>query len=84
MTTARLRVCARGHMGTEPLHVALEHMEIGRAVLIGEVQVVRSRRGRQHLVHVSRAGSTTGEVSVFGGGDSPATAEAIALDREPL
>ncbi len=43
-------------------------------VLEGEVRVVRSRNGRDHLVHSSGPGATMGEVPLFGEVPYPATA----------
>jgi len=45
-------------------------------VLDGEIRVLRARRGRQHLVHVSGPGATMGEVPLFAGSGYPATAVA--------
>lgn len=47
-------------------------------VLRGRIRIVRSHRARQHLVHVVSAGSTMGEVPIFGGGSYPATAIAAS------
>ena len=52
-------------------------------VLSGQVRVVRSRRGRQHLLHVSGPGATMGEVPLSGGGGYPATA-IVSRDAECL
>ena len=43
-------------------------------VLSGRVRIVRSHRGRQHLVHVARPGDSIGEVPVLDGAGYPATA----------
>lgn len=48
-------------------------------VLSGRVRVVRSRGGRQHLIHVAGPGATMGEVPIFDQGPYPATA--IAAER---
>lgn len=50
-------------------------------VLEGEVKIVRSTEGRQHVIHRGRAGATLGEVPLFGGGAYPATAIAVAPTR---
>lgn len=47
-------------------------------VLEGRVRVLRSRNGRQHLVHVSGPGDTMGEVAVLDGAPYPATAIAAS------
>ena len=67
---AMLRAVAPGevlwHAGTEArgLFVLLE----------GEVRVVRSRGGRQHVIHTEGPGGTLGEIPLFAGGVYPATA----------
>lgn len=43
-------------------------------ILDGGVRVVRTRGGRQHVVHSEGAGGTLGEVPLFAGGAHPATA----------
>lgn len=43
-------------------------------VLSGRVRVVRSRDGRQSVVHTEEAGGTLAEVPLFAGGGLPATA----------
>ncbi len=45
-------------------------------VLEGEVRVVRARAGRQHVVHTEGAGGTLGEVPLFAGTPTPASAVA--------
>ncbi|MDB4905292.1 MAG: cyclic nucleotide-binding protein [Gemmatimonadetes bacterium] len=50
-------------------------------VLEGEVRVLRSAAGREHVIHVERAGGTLGEVPLFEGGDYPATAVAAVDTR---
>lgn len=47
-------------------------------VLEGEVRILRGGGGRQHVVHVERAGGTLGEIPLFDGGLLPATAVASA------
>ena len=49
----------------------------------GRVRVLRSRNGRQHLIHVSEVGATMGEVPLFDGRPYPATAIA-ATDAQCL
>ena len=49
----------------------------------GCIRVLRSRKGRQHLIHVSEVGSTMGEVLLFDGRPYPATAIA-ATDAQCL
>ena len=49
----------------------------------GRIRVLRSRNGRQHLVHVSEVGATMGEVPLFDGRPYPATAIA-ATDAQCL
>ena len=59
-------------------------------VLDGEVKIVRSTNGRQHVIHRGRAGATLGEVPLFAGGAYPASAIAVrktcclVLPRERL
>ena len=50
-------------------------------VLEGEVKIVRSRDGRQHVIHRGKAGATLGEVPLFAGGTYPASAIAVARTR---
>lgn len=49
----------------------------------GRIRVLRSRNGRQHLIHVSEVGATMGEVPLFDGRPYPATAIA-ATDAQCL
>jgi CRP-like cAMP-binding protein len=59
-------------------------------VLSGRVRVIRSRMGRQYVVHTEGPGGTLGEVPFFEGGLLPATAVAteptrcIILNRDAL
>src|SRR5579871_5276194 len=59
-------------------------------VLDGEVRAVRSRNGRQHVVHTEGRGGTLGDVPMFAGGTAPATvvvpsaARCLALSRRAL
>jgi CRP/FNR family transcriptional regulator len=59
-------------------------------VLDGEVRVVRSRDGRQHVIHTEGPGGTLGDVPLFHGSDYPATAIAarrtrcVAIGRQVL
>lgn len=59
-------------------------------VLEGEVRVVRSSGGRQHVIHTEGPGGTLGEVPLFEGGTYPATAIAarrtlcLALGRDAI
>jgi len=50
-------------------------------VLDGEVKIVRSTNGRQHVIHRGRAGATLGEVPLFAGGAYPASAIAVRKTR---
>lgn len=50
-------------------------------VLEGEVKIVRSRDGRQHVIHRGKAGATLGEVPLFTGGTYPASAIAVGRTR---
>lgn len=50
-------------------------------VLEGEVKIVRSREGRQHLIHRGKPGATLGEVPLFAGGTYPASAIAVGRTR---
>jgi CRP-like cAMP-binding protein len=59
--------------GTEPTGIYV--------VLSGRVRVVRSRQGRQHVVHTEGPGGTLGEVPFFEGGVLPATAMATEPSR---
>ena len=49
----------------------------------GRIRVLRSRKGRQHLIHVREVGATMGEVPLFDGRPYPATAIA-ATDAQCL
>jgi CRP/FNR family transcriptional regulator len=50
-------------------------------VLEGAVKIVRSREGRQHVIHHGKAGATLGEVPLFAGGSYPASAIAVGRTR---
>lgn len=50
-------------------------------VLEGEVKIVRSTEGRQHVIHRAAAGATLGEVPLFAGGAYPASAIAVQRSR---
>ena len=50
-------------------------------ILEGSVRVVRSRDGRQHVIHLEGPGGTLGEVPLYGGGGYPATAIAATATR---
>jgi CRP/FNR family transcriptional regulator len=50
-------------------------------VLEGEVKIVRSADGRQHLIHRASAGATLGEVPLFADGSYPASAIAVRRTR---
>ena len=50
-------------------------------VLEGFVRVVRTRGGRQHVIHIEGPGGTLGEVPLYVGGGYPATAVAAAPTR---
>ena len=59
-------------------------------VIEGTVRVVRSTRGRQHVLHQEGPGGTLGEIPLFEGGDMPATAVAaepttcVVISREAI
>ena len=59
--------------GTEPAGVFV--------VLSGRIRVIRSREGRQYVVHTEGPGGTLAEVPFFEGGLLPATAVAIESSR---
>ena len=59
--------------GTEPTGIYL--------VLSGRVRVIRSRDGRQYVVHTEQRGGTLAEVPFFEGGLLPATAVAAERTR---
>lgn len=70
------------HAGAEPR---------GFFVIVdGMVRVVRTVQGRQHVIHVERAGGTLGDVALFEGAPYPATAiaecrtECVAVTRDGL
>lgn len=48
-------------------------------VLEGTIRVVRSRGGRQHVVHTEQPGGTLGDVALFA--ETPYPATAIAATR---
>jgi len=50
-------------------------------ILEGAVRVVRTRGGRQHVIHLEGPGGTLGEVPLYVGGGYPATAIASAPTR---
>jgi CRP/FNR family transcriptional regulator len=50
-------------------------------VLEGEVKIVRSAEGRQHVIHRAGAGATLGEVPLFADGSYPASAIAVRRTR---
>jgi len=50
-------------------------------VLEGEVKIVRSAEGRQHVIHRASAGATLGEVPLFADGSYPASAIAVRPTR---
>lgn len=50
-------------------------------VLEGEVKILRSAEGRQHVVHRGKAGATLGEVPLFAGGSYPASGIAVGRTR---
>jgi CRP/FNR family transcriptional regulator len=50
-------------------------------ILDGSVRVVRTRAGRQHVIHLEGPGGTLGEVPLYVGGGYPATAIAAAPTR---
>jgi CRP/FNR family transcriptional regulator len=50
-------------------------------VLEGEVKIVRSAEGRQHVIHRATAGATLGEVPLFADGSYPASAIAVRRTR---
>lgn len=50
-------------------------------IVSGSIRIVRSRHGRQYVVHTEEAGGTLGEVACFEGGPLPATAVAIVESR---
>jgi CRP-like cAMP-binding protein len=57
-------------------------------VLTGQVRVVRTSRGRRHVLHTERRGGTLGEAPFFDGEPYPATAiawtpvDALYIDRD--
>jgi CRP-like cAMP-binding protein len=50
-------------------------------ILEGRVRILRTRNGRQYVVHHEEAGGTLGEVPLFDGGAYPATAVAASHVR---
>jgi CRP/FNR family transcriptional regulator len=59
--------------GAEPIGVFV--------VLDGEVKIVRSAEGRQHVIHRASQGATLGEVPLFADGSYPASAIAVRRTR---
>jgi len=68
----------RSFSPTEPLFHEGESAHGIFIVLDGEVRVVRSSRGRRHVLHTERPGGTLGEAPFFDHDPYPATAIALS------
>jgi CRP/FNR family transcriptional regulator, dissimilatory nitrate respiration regulator len=65
----------------EPALRALAPLDYMAIVLEGCVRVVQEGARRQRVVHTEGPGGTLGEVPLFGGGTTPATAVALVATR---
>lgn len=81
----------RSFAPNEPLFLEGESAHGIFIVLDGEVRVVRSSRGRRHVLHTERPGGTLGEAPFFDRDPYPATAIALSaavrvlyVDRDGL
>ena len=81
LRTLRSRSVERRFAADEVLFIAGAPSRGLFVVLEGSVRVVRTRAGRQHVIHIEGPGGTLGEVPLYVGGGYPATAVAAAATR---
>ena len=82
LRTLRARAVERHFAADEVLFIAGAPSRGLFVILEGSVRVVRTRGGRQHVIHLEGPGGTLGEVPLYGGGGGyPATAVAAAPTR---
>jgi len=81
LRTLRARSIERHFAADEVLFIAGAPSRGLFVILEGSVRVVRSRDGRQHVIHLEGPGGTLGEVPLYGGGEYPATAIAATETR---
>ena len=81
LRTLRSRSVERRFATDEVLFIAGAPSRGLFVVLEGSVRVVRTRAGRQHVIHTEAPGGTLGEVPLYVGGGYPATAVAAAPTR---
>ena len=81
LRTLRARSIERHFAADEVLFIAGAPSRGLFVILEGSVRVVRSRNGRQHVIHLEGPGGTLGEVPLYGGGEYPATAIAATETR---
>ncbi len=81
LRTLRGRSIERHFAPDEVLFVAGSPSRGLFVILEGSVRVVRSRAGRQHVIHTEGPGGTLGEVPLYSGGGYPATAIAVTDTR---
>ena len=81
LRTLRARSIERSYVAGETLFIAGAPSRGLFVILEGSVRVVRSREGRQHVIHLEGPGGTLGEVPLYVGGGYPATAVAVAVTR---
>ena len=81
LRTLRSRTVERRFAADEVLFVAGAPLRGLFVILEGSVRVVRTRDGRQHVIHLEGPGGTLGEVPLYAGGGYPATAVAATETR---
>ena len=81
LRTLRGRSIERHFASDEVLFIAGAPSRGLFVILEGSVRVVRSRDGRQHVIHLEGPGGTLGEVPLYAGGEYPATAIAAMETR---
>lgn len=81
LRTLRARAIERRYASGQTLFIAGSAARGLFVILEGSVRVVRSRAGRQHVIHLEGPGGTLGEVPVYAGGGYPATAIAAVDTR---
>jgi CRP/FNR family transcriptional regulator, dissimilatory nitrate respiration regulator len=81
LRTLRSRAIERHFCPDEVLFIAGSPPRGLFVILEGSVRVVRSRNGRQHVIHIEGPGGTLGEVPLYSGGGYPATAVAVTETR---